>query len=213
METKILKVSREALDEAVRLLRSGGLVVYPTETFYGLGANPYDDGAVKNVIKAKGRGGGKPLSLIVKDMEMAEGLVAEFPPWAGELAREFWPGPLTLVLRAGRSMSEHIIGKEGKVGVRVSSNVWASRLTGLCGFPLTATSANLSGAVSSTTPEEALSQLGGKVGLILDNGRLSGTKGSTVLDASVFPPAVIREGEIPTSHLEKTWQRYSPLQP
>ena len=109
METKVIKVSEEALKEAVRVLESGLPVVYPTETFYGLGADPYNEEAIKMIFEAKGRKEDKPLSLIVRDLDMAGKLVSEFPPWAMDLVGAFWPGPLTLVLRAARGLSLSLI--------------------------------------------------------------------------------------------------------
>jgi len=200
-------MSEGALDEAVNILKSGSPVVYPTETFYGLGVDPYNEDAVRRIFEVKGREEGKPLSLIVKDMEMARELVGDFPAWAMGLAEEFWPGPLTMLLKGGRDLSSLLTGREGKVGLRVSSNPWAMRLVEAFGSPITATSANRSGAPSPVAAEDVLAGLGGMVPLILDSGRLSGTKGSTVLDASVFPPIVIREGEIPVHLLEKIWKR------
>ena len=212
METKVLKVCEEALKEAVRVLESGFPVVYPTETFYGLGADPYNEEAIRKIFEAKGREEDKPLSLIVKNLDMARDLVSEFPPWDMDLACEFWPGPLTLVLRGGGGFSSLVTGRASKVGMRISSNPWAALLVEFFGSPLTATSANPSGTPASVTPQEVLAGLGGRVPLVLDAGRLPWTKGSTVLDATVFPPVVIREGEIPEAHLSKIWQRYSHLQ-
>jgi len=201
-------MSKGALDEAVNFLKSGSPVVYPTETFYGLGVDPYNEDAVRSVFEVKGREEGKPISLIVKDMEMARELVSDFPPWAMALAEEFWPGPLTMLLKGGRDLLSLLTGREGKVGLRISSNPWAMRLVESFGSPITATSANRSGAASPVAAEDVLAGLGGTVPLILDGGRLRGTKGSTVLDANVFPPVVIREGEIPALLLEKIWKRY-----
>lgn len=204
-------MNEEAVQRAVDVLGRGLPVVYPTETFYGLGADARNDGAVRTVFEIKGRGERKPLSVLVPDREAAYGLAEEIPPWARPLAETFWPGPLTLVLKGGRGLSPLIVGEDGKVGLRVSSHPWAARLARAYGSPLTATSANPSGAPPPVTAGDAAAGLAGKVPLILDGGRLPGTAGSTVLDASVYPPVLIREGEIPAHTLETIWRRYSPL--
>jgi len=170
----------------------GGLVVYPTETVYGLGANPYDIKAVKKTFKAKGREK-KPLPLLVSSLKKARTL-AHFPNQALNVAKDLWPGPLTIILKRRETSPSWLGGNPNLIGLRIPNHPAALRLTRLCGGCLTGTSANISGKTPPTTAEEAERQIGDKVDLILDGGRTGLGVSSTVLDLSTGNPRILRMG-------------------
>ena len=204
---KIIKVDvknpqKEAIKKAAEVLRIGGVVVYPTETLYGLGANPFDSQALYKVFEIKGRDISKPISLAFRDMEQLEKFVA-ITPNARMLIEKFLPGPLTLILPAKLHMDD-ILGGD-KIGVRIPDNKVAIELLKEVKFPLTATSANFSGGKDPVTAKEAVEQIGDKVDLILDAGKCKYGKPSTVVDLSSGEIEVVREGVISKEELLKKY--------
>jgi len=193
----------EGLSRAVEALKKGEVIVFPTETFYGLGADALNEAAVEQVFSLKGRDPRNPLPLIIAKPEMLDSVASEVPPLAGKLARRFWPGPLTLVLPARLGLPAPLLNSEGGVGVRVSSHPAARGLAEKLTHPITATSANPSGKEPARTIAEARAYFSGKVGFFLDGGRLEGKKGSTVVEVAGDKLRIIREGEIPSIELEK----------
>ena len=140
------KPDEEKLAEAFRVLREGGVVAFPTETFYGLAADARNETAVEKIFRIKGRNFRNPIALIIADEREVVPLVEEIPAAAKILMQTFWPGPLTLIFRAAPSVSSRLTGGTGKIGIRVSSHPVARLLAAGLAGPLTATSANLSGA-------------------------------------------------------------------
>jgi len=197
------KESGELLSEALEALRSGEVIVFPTETFYGLGADALNEAAVRRVASLKGRDAENPIPLIISDMEMLKNITTEIPPLAKRLMGHFWPGPLTLVLPAKKGIPTLLMNRGGGVGVRISSHPVASALVKDLGCPLTATSANLSGKGPARTIEEARSYFSRQVGIFLDGGRLEGKKGSTVATIHRDQLKIIRDGEISPKELEE----------
>jgi L-threonylcarbamoyladenylate synthase len=193
--------------EAVEALRRGEVIVFPTETFYGLGAAALDGAAVERVVSLKGRSPENPISVIIADQNMLKSLVDEIPSLALRLMERFWPGPLTLVFRAKKGLPEPLLNREGGIGVRISSHPIAARLTHGLGKPLTATSANPSGKEPARTLDEAKSYFSGRIRLFVDGGRLTGTKGSTVADITGGRLKIIREGAIDSTELQKALGR------
>ena len=189
------------LKEAAAVLAKGGLVAFPTETFYGLGANALDAEAVRRVFVAKGRPESKPVLVLVDSVEMAESLVKEVPAAARKLMSRYWPGPLTLVFKAIASAPEELTGGTGTIGIRLPRHPVAFELVHAAGVPLTAPSANLSGVPPPTTAADVTRALSGKIDLILDGGATAGGLPSTILDVTVTPPRLLRRGalEIPES--------------
>lgn len=185
-----------AMREAARVLRGGGLVAFPTETFYGLGAAGLHANGVRRVFEAKGRPASMPLLLLVDSRAMAASVVAEIPPRAVELMDRHWPGPLTLVLRAAPQVPAAVTAGTGTVGVRVPAHAVARALVRALGEPVTAPSANRTGGAPPVTAAEVLAQLGDALDLILDAGATPGGAPSTVLDVTVDPPRVIRQGAV-----------------
>lgn len=184
------------LGEAARILRAGGLVAFPTETFYGLGAAGLDAAGARRVFEAKGRPASMPLLLLVDSRAMAAAITLEIPPRARELMDRHWPGALTLVLRAAARVPDAVTAGTGTVGVRVPAHPVARGLVRALGEPVTAPSANPTGAPPPCTADEVVAGLGGAVDLVLDAGPTPGGAPSTVLDVTVDPPRVIRQGAV-----------------
>lgn len=193
--------------EAVRELQLGDVAVYPTETFYGLGADALNDAAVERVVSLKGRSAENPMAVIVADSQMLQSLVDEVPSLAWRLMERFWPGPLTLVFRGKKGLPGPLLNREGGIGVRISSHPVAARLAHDLGRPLTATSANPAGKEPARTLDEAKGYFSGDIRIFIDGGRLTGTKGSTVADVSRGVLKILREGEISPAELEKALGR------
>ncbi len=184
-----------ALARAAAVLRDGGLVAFPTETFYGLGALARDAAAVHRVFGVKGRDPGKPLLVLVDSLAMAEG-VAEVTPRARELMARHWPGALTLVLRVRGGWPAELTAGMGTIGVRRSPHPVAQGLVGVLGSPLTAPSANRADATPPTTAAAVLSVFDGAIDLVLDGGATPGGPPSTVVDVTTDTPRVLRQGAV-----------------
>ena len=183
------------------ILASDGVMAYPTETFYGLGAIAFSRKAVRRVFRLKARDAGKPLSLIVSDIDMIERIAAEPPPVFRLLAGEFWPGPLTLVLNAAPSFPPELAGPGHSVAVRIPPAAWLRGLVAEIGLPITATSANISGEKEVSDPAEVVRLFDGKVDVIVDGGSTPGGLPSTIVDIRGDRPRVLREGAVPSSAL------------
>jgi L-threonylcarbamoyladenylate synthase len=177
-----------AIEEAAGIIRSGSVVAFPTETVYGLGANALDEAAVRRIFDIKGRPASNPVIVHVSSMEMARQLVLEWPEAAARLAHQFWPGPLTLVLRAGRDIPGAVTAGGATVGIRMPNHVVALELIRVSGVPIAAPSANLSMEVSPTTADHVLHSLGGRIPLILDAGATTGGLESSVV---AFEPEIV----------------------
>ncbi len=196
------KQSVDLLSEALEAVRSGEVIVFPTETFYGLGADALNEAAVMRVASLKGRDPENPIPLIITDMNMLKEIVTELPLMAERLINHFWPGPLTLVLPAKQGLPTLLMNRDGGVGVRVSSHPVASALVKGLGCPLTATSANSSGKGPAQTIAEARSYFSKQVEIFIDGGRLEGKKGSTVVEIHGDQLKIIRDGEISPKELK-----------
>lgn len=199
--TRLLRVDPQdpqaaVLNEAASMLRTGGVVAFPTETFYGLGANALDFQAVGRVYRVKGRAESKPLLVLVDSVRMAESLVKDVSVAARSLMAKYWPGPLTLVFRAVADLPGELTAGTGTIGIRISSHPVALGLVHAAGVPVTAPSANLSGQEPPTTSGDVQQAVGGKIDLILDGGPTKGGLPSTILDVTVTPPRLIRAGAL-----------------
>ncbi|HKB01622.1 MAG TPA: L-threonylcarbamoyladenylate synthase, partial [Gemmataceae bacterium] len=188
---------------AAAVIRGGGLVAFPTETVYGLGANALDPAAVRSVFEAKGRPAGNPLIIHVADERMCGRVVASWPESARLLAARFWPGPLTLVLPKVAGVPLEVTGGGPTVGVRMPGHPVALALIREVGVPLAAPSANRSSQVSPTRAEHVRAGLDGQIDLILDAGPTTNGIESTVLDLTTDPPTQLRPGPISRSELEQ----------
>jgi len=202
MACPILKTDPEGIKEAARIILKGGVVAFPTETFYGLAADARNEAAVKKIFRVKGREEGKPILLLVGDRTWLNGLVNEVNAAAERLMETFWPGPLTLVFRASSSVSPLLTADTGKIGIRVSGLAVAQALTRAVGRPITGTSANLSGRPNTSTAEEVVQSLGEKLDAVLDGGKTAGGLGTTVVDVSNPFFRVLRDGVVSQKDLE-----------
>jgi L-threonylcarbamoyladenylate synthase len=198
--TRIIEVDGQnpdarVLEDAARVLAAGGLVAFPTETFYGLGAASLNRDAVRRVFALKRRAPTSPLLVLVDGIPMAE-RIAEIPYHARALIALHWPGPLTLVCRARPVVPEEIGAGTGTVGIRWSPHPVARGLVAALSEPITAPSANVTGAPPPTSADAVVRDLGETLEIVLDAGETKGGLASTVLDVTVDPPRVIRAGAI-----------------
>jgi L-threonylcarbamoyladenylate synthase len=205
----IIKINPEhpepdRIDEAVAILKSGGVIAFPTETFYGLGADARNEAAIGKIFEIKGRDFKNPILVVIGNRAHLDAFAADIPEKARKLMDRFWPGPLTIVFRAAPSVSPKLTAGSEKIGIRLSSHPIAMEISKKLGGPVTATSANLSGAPESSSAVEAISQLEGNLDGIVDGGHTPGGKGSTIVDVTVSPPKVLREGMIPSSLIQDT---------
>ena len=192
----------DELARAAHIIRTGGLVAFPTETVYGLGANALDPGAVSRIFVAKDRPSSSPLIVHVADLDMARSVASDWPPIADVLARHFWPGPLTLVVKKARSIPDLVTSGLDSVGIRIPAHPVALRLIQQSGVPIAAPSANRFMHLSPTTAEHVRRGLGDGVDMILDGGPTTVGIESTVVSLVRPEPTVLRPGMIALSSLE-----------
>lgn len=191
---RVLKATEEAIAEAAVIIRGGGLVIYPTETVYGLGCDPFNPPAVDRLLKVKGRGN-KPLPVAAASIERARE-VAQFNPQAERIASEFWPGPLMLILKARAAFPSGVTCGLETIGIRIPDHPIALSLTERSGGYLVSTSANKSGELPPREAGDAAAQIGREVDLILDDGLSPLGLPSTILDLTQEEPRILREGPI-----------------
>jgi L-threonylcarbamoyladenylate synthase len=196
-------VPNDVIETVAAVLSRDGVMAYPTETFYGLGALCFSVKAVRRIYRMKARDAGKPLSLIVSDIDMVETLAACPPTIFYRLAGELWPGPLTLVLKASPSFPARLAGPGHTIGVRIPSVPWLRRLVHEVGIPITATSANISGGGEISDSAEILRIFNNEVDIIVDGGPTTGRRVSTIVDITGPTPRILREGAVPASKLEQ----------
>lgn len=192
---------------AAELLREGQVVAIPTDTVYGLAANPFDLAAVEKIFVIKGRAKGAPLLLLVDSLEMAADLSAELPPQFDRLARRFWPGPLTIVVEASSKLPPAVTGQSGRIGLRLPAAAIPVALIQKAGVPLTGTSANRTGEKECSTAQEVQQCFGERLPLILDGGASGATQPSTVVSLRQDSWEVLREGAIPAEEIAAVLRR------
>jgi L-threonylcarbamoyladenylate synthase len=193
---------RICLSSAAELIRAGELVAFPTETVYGLGANALDTAAIEKIYAAKGRPPSSPLIVHVSSIEMARSLVREWPERAEQLARIFWPGPLTLVLPKQPHVPDRVTAGLDTVGVRMPANPIALELIREAGVPIAAPSANMFGGLSPTTAQHVREGLGDRVAMVLDGGRTTVGIESTVLSLAGSHAVLLRPGMVTQQEIE-----------
>ena len=208
MKTEIIKVDTERVeldkfDLINTVLKKDGVMAYPTDTFYGLGVNCFSEDAIRKVYMLKERDLSKPLSVIIADLSELEELVEDIPPIFKSLSNEFWPGLLTLVFRASEKLPEMLIGPSRSIGVRYPDYDWLRALVRYAGFPITATSANLSNRGEASDPFCVIEDFSGRINLIVDGGLTPGIRPSTVVDISTGTVKILREGALPASLLRR----------
>lgn len=195
IQTRVLPITEEAMAEAVRLLLAGGLVAFPTDTVYGVGAHAFQPQAVEKLYTAKIRSRDKAIPLLLAKADDLSLVAEDIPPTAWPLVERFWPGGLTLVVRK-RAIVSDVVSPGSTVAVRVPDHPVPQALIAALGAPLAATSANLAGHPSPATAQDVVRELAGRVELILDGGPCPGGIPSTVLDLTTDPPTVLRAGAI-----------------
>jgi L-threonylcarbamoyladenylate synthase len=195
MKTRLLSASSpDAILLSLEVLQAGGLIAFPTDTVYGVGALAFDEKAVKSIYVAKDRPNEKAIPVLLGDAEDIDQTASNIPPMARRLAAQFWPGPLTLVIPKKATLPEAVSATD-TVGVRVPDNPTVRSLLRSAG-PMAVTSANISGRLSPSTAQEVYAQLGGRIDLILDGGKTPGGVASTVVDCTGTIPVILREGPI-----------------
>lgn len=196
----VLSYTKNSLDQiiakATGVLNSGGIISYATESFYALGVLASNEKAVKRLFELKGRPPEKPMPLIAGDNDVLLSVVQGIPDQARELMERFWPGPLTLVLKAREDVSRLLTGGTGNVAVRIPGESTALYLARALRLPLTATSANPSAKPPAETAGEVFDYFGERIDLIIDAGRSPGGKPSTIVDVTVVPLRILREGRV-----------------
>jgi L-threonylcarbamoyladenylate synthase len=190
LKTSIDKVDEDIISQAVNVLADGGVILYPTDTVYGLGANIFDNSAVRRVFEIKNRSFLKPLSILVSDVETID-LVARVSLGQKNTINSYLPGPYTFILNKQKIVPRYVSSGLASVGVRVPDCELACRLASI--FPITTTSANLSDDEVLSNPKEILEQLDCEVDLVIDVGDLNSGKSSTIVDLTAFKPKIIRK--------------------
>lgn len=202
METVIIKDTNErSLKEAGRIIKSGGLVAFPTETVYGLGASAYDDMAVKKIYQAKGRPSDNPLIVHIADVSDVKKVAREVPPLAEKLLEKYAPGPFTVILKKRPDISDTVTAGLDTVGVRIPSHPVAREFIRSSGVPVAAPSANLSGKPSPTKAEHVIEDMMGRIDAIICGGDCGVGVESTIIDFTCDIPTILRPGGITLENL------------
>ena len=200
MKTEIISANASnAIPKAIHILRSGGLVAFPTDTVYGLGAPAFDGRAIESIYIAKDRPIEKAIPILIADIDDMEKVGVDIPNIAYKLAARFWPGPLTCVIPKKLTLPE-AVSATNTIGVRVPDHEFAQALLRAAG-PMAVTSANISGQQSPSTAEDVFNQLNGKIELIIDGGKTQNGVPSTVVDCTGKQPVILRQGDISLQEL------------
>lgn len=189
------------LNRAVAILQAGGIIAFPTETYYGFAVDPFNPLALNNLFSVKQRDISKPILTLADDRQSLLLLAREIPPVYEPLIEEFWPGPLTLIFQAKLNLPTLLTAGTSTVGVRQSSHPFARQLLRAFGRPLTATSANISGQAAASDAQEVKAQFGSRIDMVFDGGRTPGIAGSTIVGMSGGSLKLIREGAIPFAEI------------
>jgi len=200
-------VLQREIEKGVKILQKGGVIAFPTDTVYGLGADAFNSTAVERIYEIKNRPKHRQLPLLIADVERLTILAEPIPAIAWFLARRFWPGGLTLVLSKTDSLPVYLASGP-TMAVRVPNHPVCLALIQHLGNPITGTSANISGQPTALTAEEVGQQLGGKIDLIINGGKCPGGKESTVVDVTHEAPVILRQGIIPSYEIDKAYKEY-----
>lgn len=195
---------RDAIEEAVSWILAGGVVALPTDTLYGLAVDPFNRAAVARLFDVKGRDADRAVPLIAADASQIALHLGSLAPVAARLGARYWPGPLTLTVPAPPALPREVTGGRTTVGVRVPAASVARAVCAGCGRPVTATSANISGAAPTADPEEVERQLGDRIDFLLDTGPAPGGPPSTIVDVTTTPLSLVRAGAISWQEIQ-TW--------
>jgi L-threonylcarbamoyladenylate synthase len=195
------------IEEGVSIIKNGGVIAFPTDTVYGLGADAFNSTAVERIYEIKDRSKSHRFPLLIADVKQLTALAEPIPELAWFLATQFWPGGVTLVLSKKDSLPAYL-ASGSTIAVRVPNHPTCLTIVEHLARPLIGTSANISGQPPALTANEVRQQLGGRIDLIIDGGKCSGGKESTVLDISRQPPVVLRQGIIPSHEIDRAYNEY-----
>ncbi|MGQ9546592.1 MAG: L-threonylcarbamoyladenylate synthase [Dehalococcoidia bacterium] len=201
-------VRQQEIRKGLEILRKGGVIAFPTDTVYGLGADACNSAAVARIYEIKKRPRHQQLPLLIADLQQLISLAEFVPDIAWFLAKRFWPGGLTIVLPRAESLPAHL-AMGASIAVRIPNHPICLALIRGLGSPLIGTSANISGQPSALTAEEVREQLGVKIDFIISGGKCAGGGESTVLDVTGQTPIILREGIIPAHEIEKAYKQYT----
>ena len=195
------------IEKGVTILQKGGVIAFPTDTVYGLGADAFNSTAVERIYEIKNRPKNRQLPLLIADVEQLTTLADPIPEIAWFLARRFWPGGLTLVLPKTDSLPAYL-APESTIAVRVPDHPVCLAIIQHLGNPIIGTSANISGHPAALTADEVGQQLGGKIDFNINGGKCPGGKESTVVDVTRESPIILRQGIIPSHEIDKAYKEY-----
>jgi len=201
-------ILQREIEKGVKILQKGGVIAFPTDTVYGLGADAFNSTAVERIYEIKNRPKYRQLPLLIADVERLTTLAKPIPEIAWFLASRFWPGGLTLVLPKTDSLPVYLASGP-TIAVRVPNHPVCLAIIQHLGNPIIGTSANISDQPAALTAEEVGQQLGGKIDFIINGGKCLGGKESTVVDATREPPIILRQGIIPLDEIDKAYKEYS----
>jgi L-threonylcarbamoyladenylate synthase len=194
---------QQQIEEGAKILKRGGIIAFPTDTVYCLGASIFDEKAVRRVFEVKQRPFNMALPVIMTDVTQIKDVGVSLPEIATRLAQNFWPGALTLVIYKSKKVSDIVTANKNTIAVRVPDHPIPIAIINRLGVPLVGTSANVHGKPSPVTAAEVRSQLDDKVDLIIDGGRCPGGEASTIVDVTGEEPVILREGPIPFSEIKR----------
>lgn len=192
---------KSIVSAALNILKEGGIIAYPTESYYALGVNAGDGEALERLYELKKRPADKPMPVIVGGTDGLSFLVEDVPGQGKSLMEKFWPGPLTLIFNAVDDVPSLLTGGTGKVAVRIPGKSAALYLAESIKLPITATSANPSGEAPAKTPDEVTAYFEDEIDLLIDGGKSPGGMPSTIVDVTVTPPRILREGRTPLKNM------------
>ena len=206
IKNKIIRVDKDhpdtdIINQAAGILKTGGLVIFPAACLYGIAANALSVDAVEKVFQLKQRSRNNPILVLIKNMDQLDRLVTTIPDKARILMNQFWPGGLTLVFDAAGSVNPKLTAGRHKLGIRLPGHPVAQALVNSVDFPVTGTSANLSGRPGCTRTNMLCPEIIEKADLVLDSGPVKGGAGSTVVDVTCTPPKILRQGAIPATDI------------
>ncbi len=202
-----MDVSQREIKKGVKILQKGGVIAFPTDTVYGLGADAFNSTAVERIYEIKNRPKYQQFPLLIADVKQLDTLAEPIPEIAWFLARRFWPGGLTLVLSKTDSVPAYLASGP-TIAVRIPNHPVCQVLIQHLGNPIIGTSANTSGQPAALTAEEVGQQLGGRIDLIINGGQCPGGKESTIVDITHAPPVILRQGIIPSQEIDKAYEEY-----
>ncbi|MFQ5455026.1 MAG: L-threonylcarbamoyladenylate synthase [Nitrospirota bacterium] len=207
-EKRIIKldpsgVNSEVLDRIAGVIKKGGVIIYPTDTFYGIGCNAFDIEAINKIYRIKKRNKKKPILILVPDKEDIIPLTEDICPLTYKIIEKFWPGPITIIFKASKRLPHILTAGTGHIGIRVPDNLLTQTILKNAGVPLTATSANISGKGGASRVEEIISSLGDKVDLIVDGGNRTREEPSTIVNGTADNIHLVREGKIKREDIKR----------